>query len=106
MIANVYWSKSLSPVAKHTDLLSVIFHKVETIILKQGQVVDSMISLTKMLIKYLLSLLLYKIKCAKIFLLIINPHQLSIILQVNSSTQLQPIRSLIGVLWPTGDVYP
>ena len=36
----------------------------------------------------------------------INPHQLSIILQVNSSTQLQPIRSLIGVFEPTGDVYP
>ena len=27
----------------------------------------------------------------------INPHQPSFILQVNSSTQLQPIRSLIGV---------
>ena len=35
-----------------------------------------------------------------------NPHQLSIIIQVNSFTQLQSIRSLIGVLWSTGDVYP
>ena len=33
-----------------------------------------------------------------LILLKVDPHKPSVILQVNSSTQLQPIRSLIGVL--------
>ena len=36
----------------------------------------------------------------------INPLQSSIIIQVKFSTQLQPIRSLIGILWRSGDVHP
>ena len=46
-----------------------------------------------------------KINLNHVLILIkLNPLQPSIIIQVNSSTQLQPIRSLIGVLRSTGDV--